>query len=299
MANETERRAAGGPASPQAELVDDVFLLARYGMQTGQLPQDVDPAVIYAARDRIAEGQKLEDATLKQIAAYYRALEGSFDSITARTLRATEAGDGGISPARRHLRRLWWKAFLSLALVLFSNIVQYLHEVNLPAPGDEPEGWAWALEILSQITDYLEPFLYGLLGAVVYILRVTEQRLRARDYDPARQPEHINRLVLGTLSGGAIILFIEQVPTGDDTTVQIGTAALGFLAGYSVDFLFETLDRMIQAILPKVGLETIQVRARQKRNQELLRQYRKRMNETTDEDEKALLAQFVNDLQSR
>lgn len=299
MANETERRAPGGPANPQAELVDDVFLLARYGMQTGQLPQDVDPAAIYAARDRIAEGQKLDEAALKQIASYYRALEGSFDSITARTLRATDSGEAGVSPARRHLRRLWWKAFLSLLLVLLSNIVQYLHEVNLPAPGDEPEGWGWALEILSQITDYLEPFLYGLLGAVVYILRITEQRLRARDYDPAREPEHINRLVLGTLSGGAIILFIEQVPTGDDTTLQIGTAALGFLAGYSVDFLFETLDRMIQAILPKVGLETIQVRARQKRNQELLRQYRKRMNETTDEDEKALLAQFVNDLQSR
>lgn len=299
MTKEAAKRETGGPRDPQAELVDDVLLLARHGMRTGQLPKDIDPAAIYAAKNSLAEGRALDEAALTRIAEYYRTLEGSFDSITARTLRATEPGEPWGSPASRHLRRLWWKAFLSLALVLVANVIQYIYETNLPAPGDEPEGWVWGLEILFEVTNYLEPFLYGLLGAVTYILRVTEQHLRARDYDPTREPEHFNRLVLGTLSGGAIILFIEQLPTDEGGVLEVGSAALGFLAGYSVDFLFETVDRMIQAILPRVGLETIQVRARQKRNQELLRQYRRRLAETEDEAEKALLAQFVNDLQTR
>lgn len=301
MASDEKTPAKSG-TDVQAELTEDVLRLAKYAMQTNQLPAGIDMAVIQRARSSLADRQPLNDEAADALAGYYRKLEGRFGNVTARTLRATEPetpGKPGTVPARRHMRRLWSWAFIALILVLSSNVAQYHYETNLPAPGDDPEGWAKFFEYLYQVTSYLEPFLYGLLGAVVYILRVTEGRLHGRDYDPAREPEHFNRLVLGTLSGGAIILFIEQIPGDDGPMLQVGAAALGFLAGYSVDFLFETLDRMIRAILPKIGLETIQAGIREKRDRELIRRYRIRLEETDDPAEQKLLSQVLTDMGER
>ena len=301
MANDEKKPATTG-VDVQAELTENVYRLAAYGIQTNQLPAGIDMAAIQRARTSLADRQPLDDAAADALAGYYRRLEGRFDNVTARTLRATEPetpGEPGTMPARRHLRKLWLWAFIALAFVLVLNIIQYHYETNLPAPGEDPEGAAKVIEYLYQVSIYLEPFLYGLLGAVVYILRVTEGRLHARDYDPAREPEHFNRLVLGMLSGGAIILFISQVPGDNGALLEISAAALGFLAGYSVDFVFETLDRMIRAILPKVGLETIQAGIREKRNRELVRRYRSRLEETDDPAEQKVLSQVLTDLGER
>ncbi len=301
MTSDKEKPAAAG-VDLQAELVEDVRRLADYGIQTNQLPAGIDMAEILQARSSLADRQPLDAETSGKLAGYYRKLEGRFGDVTARTLRATEPavpGKPGTIPARRHLRKLWLWAFVALFLVLSSNIVQYHYDTNLPAPGDDPEGWNKVVEYLYQVSTYLEPFLFGLLGAVVYILRVTEKHLHTRDYDPAREPEHFNRLVLGTLSGGAIILFVSQIPGEEGAVLEIGAAALGFLAGYSVDFLFETLDRMVQAIMPKVGLDTIQTRTRERRHRELVRRYRSRIEETDDAAEKELLSQVLADLGER
>ena len=81
------------------------------------------------------------------------------------------------------------------------------------------------------------------------MLRITEQRLRERSFDPRRTAEHTNRLVLGTLSGGVIVLVFSVGGVGE-TDVKLTEAALGFLAGYSIDLLFSLLDRMVNAISP-------------------------------------------------
>ena len=166
-------------------------------------------------------------------------------------------------------------------------------------PEDELTVIERLLELLYRSLKYLEPFLYGALGAFVYILRVSEDKLHTREFDPARAAEHVNRLVLGTLSGGSIILFISQIPTEEGSFIHIGAAALGFLAGYSVDFLFQTVDRVINAILPKVGIETIQRRALKRRGQELVKRYQSKLEETEDENTKRLLKEFIDELQVR
>jgi hypothetical protein len=57
------------------------------------------------------------------------------------------------------------------------------------------------------------------------------------------------------VSSGAIVLLFN--PSGDDDTVKISAAALGFIAGYSNDLLFSAVERVVAAILPRVGLDTI------------------------------------------
>ena len=67
-------------------------------------------------------------------------------------------------------------------------------------------------------------------------------------------PEHLNRLFLGSVSGGVTILFLEDGVSmgGGDEGVTMSSAALGFIAGYSIEFLYQILEWIINAILPSV-----------------------------------------------
>lgn len=284
------------------QLVEDVRQLVVHATQTGQLPEAVNIESVYSACRDVEENKALPAERFAQLVHYYQVLERHFPTITARSLAATEPAKPGriwTSPAGRYLLKLWaWTGCIVLA-ILVVNLSQYINQVTQPPPGEVLSGGARALDLLYQALKYFEPFLYGALGAFVYILRVTEERLHTREFDPARAPEHVNRLVLGTLAGGSIILFIAQIPAGDGAVIEIGAAALGFLAGYSVDFLFQTLDRVIQAILPKVGLDTIERRARQRRNQDLLRHYQTLLDQAKDENTKKLLRDFIDELQAR
>ncbi len=72
-----------------------------------------------------------------------------------------------------------------------------------------------------------------------------------------RTPEYYNRIGLGAISGGAIILFVNNLDNEDGSSINLGAAALGFVAGYSTDLLFNTIERIVTAIFPKVAVETV------------------------------------------
>jgi hypothetical protein len=108
-----------------------------------------------------------------------------------------------------------------------------------------------------QLVQILNPYAYGGLGSCVYLLRSAHQYIHERTFDIRRMPEYFNRILLGTISGGAIILFVEQITTDNGEVIKLSSAALGFLAGYSTDFLFSTIERIISAILPKTGLDSV------------------------------------------
>lgn len=82
----------------------------------------------------------------------------------------------------------------------------------------------------------------------------------------------------------------------DGELLQISAAAFGFIAGYSVDSLFQTTDRIMQAILPHVGLSTLQLRQEKAENHDLLVQYQELLKNETDPVKKDLLKDVVTDL---
>jgi hypothetical protein len=102
------------------------------------------------------------------------------------------------------------------------------------------------------LVQLLIPWAYGGLGSCVYLLRSAHSFIHQRTFDLRRKPEYFNRILLGTIAGGAIILFVNQIMGEEGTVVQLSSAALGFLAGYSTDFLFNTIERIISALFPKV-----------------------------------------------
>lgn len=58
------------------------------------------------------------------------------------------------------------------------------------------------------------------------------------------------------VAGGAIVLLVDNVTDGSTEVTRLSTAVLGFLAGYSTEFLFQAIERVIAALLPRVGAES-------------------------------------------
>jgi hypothetical protein len=194
--------------------------------------------------------------------AYYR-LAIATHPVTAETLRNTRyaAGAGAThaeflvgrwrnaAPAQRFTWKLWlWTIGFAVFVLLTEAGINWL------GLSGDVEGWR---KVSKDLLQALQPWAYGGLGACAFLLRSGHYYIYARSFDLRRTPEYYNRILLGALSGGAIILFSDYLMTQDDSVSHIGSTALGFIAGYSSDFLFNTIERIITAIFPKVQVETV------------------------------------------
>jgi hypothetical protein len=98
------------------------------------------------------------------------------------------------------------------------------------------------LAILSQ---YVLPLLYGLLGALAYILRTLSREIQNVTFTRGSEIRYSLRWPLGMLGGVTVGLFFD--PTNLTGFAAITPLGLAFLAGYGVELLFTGLDRMVSA----------------------------------------------------
>ncbi|MGI8906806.1 MAG: hypothetical protein ACR2IE_09985 [Candidatus Sumerlaeaceae bacterium] len=96
---------------------------------------------------------------------------------------------------------------------------------------------------LTLIQGFFLPLLYGLLGAVVFILRETMEMARLRTFRYDMKAYQISRVALGGIVGVAVGWFFQFLDTGN-LGVKITSLALSFLAGYNVEVLFALLDKL-------------------------------------------------------
>lgn len=245
-------------------LIESVKRMALYAAETGQLPKSIDLGFVYQQwNKKFGEGdsknRKLDEKDIDKLASYYSILELTLGNVTATSLKATAClglKDCMKNEAGRYVQ--WQRNYAILLILVLAAIhifTYWFNNYSLRFAGELPPSAQTAdimLDVLHKFSQYLEPFLYGTLGAFAYILRTTESRIRRREFDPRRVPGNTIRILLGSLSGGAIVLFFQGQFEQLDLTVAITTAALGFLAGYNTDLLFSTMDKMTKAITPPV-----------------------------------------------
>jgi len=109
----------------------------------------------------------------------------------------------------------------------------------------------WQLGICAQfalniLQAYVLPLLYGWVGAMAYVMRSLISSVQNRTFRREHEVEYNLRTYLGLLSGLAIGWFVGSGVT-QEGVASLAPAAISFLAGYSVEILFSTMDRLVAA----------------------------------------------------
>lgn len=105
--------------------------------------------------------------------------------------------------------------------------------------------------VLQALSTYAIPLLYGLLGALAYVLRELAKEVRLVTFSHASRIRYSLRIALGLLAGIAVGFLVSpdavQGTQSILTASTLGPIALAFLAGYSVELVFAVMDRIVSA----------------------------------------------------
>ncbi len=109
---------------------------------------------------------------------------------------------------------------------------------------------------------YLLPLLYGLIGGFVFVLRGLASDIKSVTFSDYSNIKYTLRIHLGALAGLIVGLLWGDIEQQKITFVKsLSTAALAFLAGYGVEYVFDGVDKLISSIVkPKEEDEKIKVK---------------------------------------
>lgn len=238
------------------DILADAINLAAHAVEVGRLPESVSFSDLYRMwEQKVERCERLSEQDVDKLQFFYQELEVELAPVSAISLRATDTSGASKrkdylnTEAGKHAKRMWIMAFAILGLIIGINLYQYTFDMFSGDWATNHTEMFGSLTLIYWLAGSLTPFAYGAFGATVRMLRITEIRLRERSFDPRRLAEHRNRLVLGTLSGGVIVLIFSSGGVSE-TDVKLTEAGLGFLAGYSIDLLFSLLDRLVKAVSP-------------------------------------------------
>jgi hypothetical protein len=118
----------------------------------------------------------------------------------------------------------------------YANVRDYYQLRRTVNALSESEGSIVNLTILYYAYNALVPLLFGSIGASTYVLRLISDQIRESSFSATSPVRHSVRVLLGTLAGFAVGL------GGIATSAGLTTAAVAFVAGYSVEPVFATMD---------------------------------------------------------
>lgn len=237
---------------------EEALRLLQYAIESGK---NVDDRVIErlnnSANTILCSSEASVDDCIEFEKAYRDLLDVT-DPVTYLTLSASDANYGtrkwGATTATRWSAWLW---LLTVSLAAYI-VIHEGEELKLAKFSQLSEESPNALVVQHQnvaMRQLVLPYFYGALGALTYLLRRCHSLIHFRTFDPLRRGEYLNRILLGALSGGMILLFIDPQSLDLTQTTRVTGVSLAFLTGYNCDFLFTTLERIAAAILPKIGGE--------------------------------------------
>lgn len=250
--------------------VSDAKRLLNYGLSGGWVPEagmDIDDATIDAIEKAVDLAQGTQAPSAVDRTAFekaYRDLSRKLSPVNAETLWMTSEESAkwtiltpfkGVSRAGRWSRVLMVYTSVFAIAILFNEYLNITIEQFTP-PDDDPLTWS-DMVTWHTVLSVMVPFLYGGLGACVFLLRSCHIFIHERTFNQRRISEYLNRILLGLVSGGVITLFVYEIAGEGENVIRLSAAALGFLAGYNNEFLFQTLERVAQALFPKIGVSSI------------------------------------------
>ncbi len=128
------------------------------------------------------------------------------------------------------------------------------------APPSPQETLTYHIETINDAENYLLvigyyilPLLYGLLGAITFVLRELRNMIKNMQFTKETNINFALRLILGTIAGLAVGVFWGEI-TQQETLKFISTLGqllVAFIAGYLVEYVFIVLERSVKLVFDK------------------------------------------------
>ena len=174
---------------------------------------------------------------------------------------------GSSSVGRNFFRQLFWVAMFLISLICIRKLTTL--------PTNDP-------------FYFVDPFLYGALGALIYIYKNISSYYTKRLLHPKKLATNWLRIFMGALTGALVV----NLFSGFLNDINLAPIAIGFLAGYSVEFFYQILDKAISMIIPDKNNQdnpTIRLSPRQAQIETLTKQ----LQELDNEDDKATIRNLL------
>ncbi len=251
------------PLKSRQQRLADAELLLDYALQKGT---DVGVDIIDGIREMVrnpSDDDKNREDRSRAFDEAYRDLAAKMAPVTATSLHDTDAKFGRRLIIRKRSVAEHWSASLwaftlsALAFIGSTELLQELLANWYPLDPDLPQSavHGWHLYLVG--ANILLPFVYGLLGACLYLLPKCHEFVTTRTFDRLRIAQYKSRLLLGFAAGGIVMFFVYEIGVDEgDEVIQLSAPVLAIIAGYNTDFLFQAIQRMVAAILPKVGISS-------------------------------------------
>lgn len=108
---------------------------------------------------------------------------------------------------------------------------------------------------LIPIQTFILPFFYALLGTIAYVTRDLTYKIKNKTYNIRSNLSMGMRIFIGSLAGLTIGMFVSDKGATPLSIQNLSSDALAFLAGYNIELLFNTMDKIIQGITGKQLLD--------------------------------------------
>jgi hypothetical protein len=269
--------------------------LLEFAVESGKL-EPPELAVEVKKLKQIFFYTPIEDLNIEEICQaeakleqYYTKIAQLISPVSLLTLRATNENYkiarpwwktfflGSGSVGRNFFRQLFW-----VAIVLIS--IMFLRQYMTIAEENKH----------SEFLKFIDPFLYGALGALIYLYKSLTERYINRTLHPKELYTQWLRLFMGALVGGLLVNLLDIIPNNQIVNNAVSAIVVGFLAGYSVEFFYNTLDKAINAITPYTTV--IQPTANMTPQQVQIDNLTKRLMEMHNEADKETIRRLLEKL---
>ena len=261
-------------------------------------PAEVAALIKFASEQGIEEGD-LVPTLFRQLRLYEHAVQN--EDIEARE-QATEQMLstytkltkvlGGINGRNLvHGRNLVWhtKTFMGFAFLFFIACISTLAlgewVQNEPISDD-----FFLSDVTVHYIKFFTPFLWGALGAFVYILKTITDVAAENRFDPDKFQGWLTRASLGAILGGIIVYVIDPSTFGE---VTLNSTAIAFLTGLGTKVVYGGLQRLIQILADKMNLQSLKEPDRKK---DVVTQFLAKEIANTDPDNQTEKYEFLTGL---
>ena len=226
------------------DLVDEVSVLMRYAANAGIDPNGELLKPLDVALNAYNQAQEDDKAQHRgELLSRYSTLVARTAPVNGRTLLETRASG-------RVFRWLMAITFGVLVLAI-ANEGLAVWFAELPEPEEGLDRLVF--QFRNSFLELLSPFVWGALGACVYLMKRLNDIAKDQLFDSAKLKGWTLRLFLGAILG-AIVAHIYDVSTLEGDAQDLGEDVLAFFAGLGVKVVYGAFERTVEVLSEKLNL---------------------------------------------